>query len=69
MKTGKDTLLDRQQAAEYCYLPDDKFKNQMKSGCGPRYIKISAHVILFRKEDLDQWMASWHVVEPTKVTA
>lgn len=57
-------LLVWADAAAYCGLPTNYFKNLVKAGGGPTYIKPSPKKVLFRKVDLDLWVNSWATVEP-----
>jgi hypothetical protein len=59
-----DELLNEIQAAELCGLHDEYFRNLRRSGHGPPYVKPSERVILYRKGNLEAWIASW----PTKPT-
>lgn len=59
-----DELLNETEAAEFCGLQDEYFRNLRRSGHGPTYVKPSERVILYRTSDLETWIASW----PTKPT-
>jgi hypothetical protein len=50
-----------QGAADYCGVSLSYFRNLTKTGAGPTYLKPSPKKILFRKDDLDAWIASWVV--------
>jgi hypothetical protein len=47
------------KSAEYCGLPETYFRNQVKHGSGPTYLQPSPKRVFFRKEDLDEWVATW----------
>ena len=55
LKTWKD-------AAQHCGVPERYLRNQTKAGNGPKYLQPSTRTILFRTQDLDEWVASWKVV-------
>jgi hypothetical protein len=52
-------LLDYKRAAAYCRLPLNYFRNIVKGGTGPNYVKPSPREILFRQRDLDSWINTW----------
>jgi len=54
-----DELLNETEAAEFCGLETEYFKNLRRSGHGAIYVKPSERVILYRKSDLEAWIASW----------
>jgi hypothetical protein len=56
------TWLNFAKAAQYCGLDAGYFRNQIKEGRGPSYIKPSERRAFFTKPDLDRWIASWKVV-------
>ena len=56
-------LLDRKEAAVYLRLREDKLMNQLKCHA-VRHLRISPHVVMFRKEDLDAWRSTWQEVQP-----
>jgi hypothetical protein len=60
--TEKPRLKNWDSAADHCGVKVGYFRNQTKAGRGPRYLQPSPKVILFREQDLDDWMASWKVV-------
>jgi hypothetical protein len=49
-------------AAQHCNVPEPWFRNQVKVGNGPKYLQPSPRLIMFREQDLNDWMASWKVV-------
>jgi hypothetical protein len=49
-------------AAQHCGVSEPWFRNQVKVGNGPKYLQPSPRLILFREQDLNDWMASWKVV-------
>jgi hypothetical protein len=61
---SRPQLYDKQRAASYCGLSARYFRNQVREGRGPTFLKPSARTILFRQSDLDDWMASWQIVPP-----
>jgi hypothetical protein len=54
-----DELLNETEAAEFCGLEPEYFKNLRRGGHGPAYVKPSERVILYRVSDLAAWIASW----------
>jgi hypothetical protein len=52
-------LWDYIEAASYCGLPLNYFRNIVKGGTGPNYIKPTPRKVLFRREDLDGWITTW----------
>jgi hypothetical protein len=52
-------LWDYIEAASYCGLPLNYFRNIVKGGTGPNYVKPTPRKILFRQQDLDGWVATW----------
>lgn len=54
-------MLTRQEAADYVGLPNRSLDWLTKSGQGPRYIRVSERKRIYRKEDLDEWLASREV--------
>ena len=47
------------EAAQYCGLDPGYFRDQIKEGRGPSYVKPSERRVFFTRELLDRWMASW----------
>ena len=41
-------------------------RNQLRSGGGPARVRISPHKLMFRRADLDAWMASWQFIEASR---
>lgn len=62
MKDTTTKLLGKVEAAEYLGISDKYLRNQLKLGTGPTYLKPSAHTVLFRQQDLDDWKASWQII-------
>jgi hypothetical protein len=58
----KPQLKKWKAAADHCGVNEGWFRNQTKAGNGPKYLQPSPKVILFRDQDLNDWMASWKVV-------
>lgn len=56
-------MLTRREAADYIGLPHRSLDWLMTSGQGPRYIQVSERKRIYRREDLDAWLAS-HEVQP-----
>jgi|KBSMisStaDraftv2_1062788.scaffolds.fasta_scaffold00169_16 predicted DNA-binding transcriptional regulator AlpA len=52
-------LLDWAGAADYTGLTQTYFRRLTDRGMGPRRIRPSQNLSLFRTADLDAWMASW----------
>jgi hypothetical protein len=61
-----DELLNEMEAAEFCGLENEYFKNLRRSGHGPTYVKPSERVVLYRKSDLEAWIAAWPIRSATK---
>ena len=59
---GRPRLKGWKAAAEHCGVGMAWFRNQTKAGRGPMYLQPSTKTILFREQDLNDWMASWKVV-------
>jgi hypothetical protein len=58
-------LLSEREAAEFCCgLEYEYFKNLRRTGHGPNFVRPSPHTTMYRKENLEAWIASW----PTKPT-
>jgi predicted DNA-binding transcriptional regulator AlpA len=49
-------------AAQHCGVSESWLRSQIKAGNGPKYLHPSPRLILFREQDLNDWMASWRVV-------
>jgi excisionase family DNA binding protein len=56
------------EAAEYTGTPANYLLNQAKMG-HLSYIQPSPKRIMFDRDDLDAWMASWKVVKAIPATA
>ena len=60
-------LLDIRRAAAYCgNLPLSYFRNQIKLGTGPAFVRVSAKRIFFRAGDLETWMRTWEHHTPSQ---
>jgi hypothetical protein len=64
MMLNEDSMLGRKDAESYLNMPSNTLVNQMRSGGGPAYVRISKHKVLFRKADLDAWRQTWTEVKP-----
>jgi len=50
--------LRHDQAAEYLNIASPTLANMRVSGKGPKFSRISRKLIIYRKEDLDLWLAA-----------
>jgi hypothetical protein len=58
-------LLSVKDEAAYCKnLPVNYFRNQIKLGTGPAFVRISAKRIFFCVADLEAWMQTWEHHKP-----
>lgn len=57
-------IYDEYEAAEYCKLDHNYFRNLRKTGHGPTFFRPSPHVALYRLVDLDEWKDAWVIVRP-----
>jgi hypothetical protein len=57
--TQMTELWNYTEAAMYCGLPVVYFRNIVKGGTGPNYVKPTPRKIMFRQHDLDWWIATW----------
>jgi len=63
-------LLTMRDAATYCQnLPLTYFRNQIRLGAGPAYVRISPKRIFFHIADLEAWMATWEHTAPNRFTS
>ena len=63
-------LLSVKDAAAYCQnLPVNYFRNQIKLGTGPAFVRVSAKRIFFCVADLEAWMQTWEHTTPKKKDA
>jgi len=53
------SLLDWVAAAKHVELPTGIFRNTVKMGVGPAYVKPTRKKVMFYTEDLDRWKAGW----------
>jgi hypothetical protein len=62
-------LLSVKEAATYCQnLPLTYFRNQVRLGAGPAFVRVSEKRIFFRIGDL-AWMVTWAHTTPKKKDA
>jgi hypothetical protein len=54
-----DDLLTETEAARYCHLGIEYFKNLRKRGTGPTYLKVTGKTIRYRTADIEAWIAAW----------
>jgi hypothetical protein len=60
-------LLNVKDAAAYCEnLPVTYFRNQIKLGTGPAFVRVSRKRIFFCVADLEAWMQTWEHTTPKK---
>lgn len=52
-----DEYLTVENLASYTSLTRDFWNKLRCEGGGPRYVKISARVVRYRRSDVDAWMA------------
>jgi hypothetical protein len=52
-------LWNYSQSAAYCGLPINYFRNIVKGGTGPNFVKPIPRKIMFRRQDLDGWISTW----------
>jgi hypothetical protein len=63
-------LLSVKEAATYCQnLPLTYFRNQVRLGTGPAFVRVSEKRIFFRIADLEAWMVTWAHTTPKKKDA
>ena len=63
-------LLSVKDAAAYCQnLPVNYFRNQIKLGTGPAFVRVSDKRIFFCVADLEAWMVTWAHTTPKKKDA
>ena len=63
-------LLSITEAATYCQnLPLTYFRNQVRLGTGPAFVRVSAKRIFFCVADLEAWMQTWEHTAPKKKDA
>ena len=63
-------LLSIKEAAIYCQnLPLTYFRNQVRLGTGPAFVRVSEKRIFFRIADLEAWMVTWAYTTPKKKEA
>ena len=63
-------LLSIKEAATYCQnLPLTYFRNQVRLGTGPAFVRVSEKRIFFRIADLEEWMQTWEHTTPQKKDA
>jgi len=55
----KEELLDENEAATLCGLETKYFRNLRRTAHGPKYVRPSPHVTLYRKSDVEAWRDSW----------
>lgn len=58
-----DDLLNPTQAGEYVGMTRQALGDMRYRGAGPKYSKLSARAVRYRRSDLDAWIAS-RAVEP-----
>jgi hypothetical protein len=62
-------LLTMRDAATYCQnLPLTYFRNQIRLGTGPAYVRVSPKRIFFYVAALETWMATWEHRAPNKLS-
>jgi hypothetical protein len=60
-------LLSVKEAAAYCKnLPVNYFRNQVRLGTGPAFVRVSEKRIFFHIADLEVWMQTWAYTTPKK---
>lgn len=52
-----EILLDTKQAAEVLGMKPSALENWRWTGKGPRFVKLSARAIRYRREDLEEFIA------------
>ena len=57
-------LLTEQEAAGYCGLASQYLRNLRKTKQGPIFIRPSPHTTMYRRSDLESWVAAWPIIEP-----
>jgi hypothetical protein len=63
-------LLSVKEAATYCQnLPLTYFRNQVRLGTGPAFVRVSEKRIFFCVADLEAWMQAWEHTTPKKKDA
>ena len=61
-----DIYLSNKEAAEYANVSVQYLQRQCVQRTGPAFIRPSPKRTLFRKADLDAWVASWPKFETIK---
>lgn len=59
-----EELFNEREAAGYCRLEFQYFRTLRKTRQGPAFVRPSPHTPMYRRNDLDAWIASWPVIEP-----
>lgn len=57
-------LLTEQEAADFCGLASQYLRNLRKTKQGPIFIRPSPHTTMYRRSDLESWVAAWQIIEP-----
>jgi hypothetical protein len=52
-------FMEPDKAAAYSCVPEAYLMRQIRQGTGPAYFMPSAKKIMFRQQDLDEWIATW----------
>lgn len=60
----EDRLIEEREAAVLCGLDPTYFRNLRRTSHGPRYVRPSPHVTLYRKSDVEAWRDSWLCADP-----
>jgi hypothetical protein len=59
-----DDLLERPEAAAHSRLTEVYLLNLQRQGDGPAWVRPSPRRTLYRRSDLDKWIAGWQRHEP-----
>jgi hypothetical protein len=62
-----DELLNEQEAAAFCGLSLNYFKNLRRTGHGPSFVRPSPHMTLYFRSTLEAWTSSWAQITPSKI--
>jgi hypothetical protein len=60
-------LMRRSSAAQYCNVSVRFLENAAFSGHGPKFVKLSNRLVLYRQADLDDWLTSRTVSSTSEV--
>jgi hypothetical protein len=62
-----DELLNEKEAATFCGLGLNYFKNLRRTGHGPSFVRPSPHMTLYFRSALEAWKSSWAQITPNGI--